>query len=1113
MDSIREAGITTVHEPQDGDAVVDIVIVHGLQGHPYKTWACTQASKDDGTTSPNSKLQGGTDNGANKRSLRRLINPLTRRASGKSSRTSVTEQSTASSIHGDVFWPRNLLPEDFPQARIMVYGYDTKVTKYMSAATNQNGVYHHSKDLLHALAREREQEQELHRPLIFIAHSLGGIIVKEMLARSSVSNDNGGEVVKSTHAVAFLGTPHRGSPDLAALGEWARSLISAFRMETNSTILDALGLRTTDLERAQDSFSYLWQKHDFRVKTFQEGLGLTGINLGVLGNKVVPDYSSLIGDARERAETIQANHMEMCRFIGHEDTGYLKVSGEIRLTYNSLTQLDTKQTQDPEPTKRTLAFRTATFSEDIQTSSLTKEELLCLEALRFPTMNRRYYDIEAPAKGTCKWIFDDERYHSWLNNRSRSRHHGLLWLKGNPGVGKSTIVKEIYSKIKLEKEPEGYSTAAFFFNAKGEGLEHSTLGLFRSLLYQLLPQCPECLGSLSKLSTSGQNFSSKSENPFPWGESQLKSLFERLLTATPPNGVFLFIDALDECDAESVRSQVLFWGLVTSVAYEGGLDIHVCLSSRKDRSIHLNDCFEIDVADHNSNDIAAYVNWRLALGFSGSDHARDLITDRVLHKSSGIFLWVVLVVNGLLQDHDEGRSLQFILGKLAKIPKELEDLCTGLLQSVKEKHLTLRLFQWAILSTSTLRLHEWHHILGFIQEKPPPSLRSWRNSDAYTENDEQLVKRLRILSKGLLEVKSTPSVSQEDGSEMSVCAGAGSMDLEHGDTRTIHVIHESIRDFFLHRGGFFILDPNNDNRAKTTAAVVSAGHLAIMHTCLDYIEMHELDEYINARIRAGKRSMGQPQVGSTHPVQELLSSPSHGHPPPYQPPISMTSGRLVKRSPSAASIRSVASFSSASSHATRPRRNSSAYSYEEPEPDQQTRSSDDEPEIHSPYKPPSYHDLPYGLISPLPRPSEADRFKDLLMDLNEPCRPFGIDIAAWRENGQIAASSRPSSTGKESRSYFSGFSNILEAFPALLSYATTQMFIHARLAEEGGADPRGIIRRLVRGQKWARLMALTEGIAPDTGLLPYAVSEGLISWIKILADPGSLWLLTRMGQF
>ena len=92
-------------------------------------------------------------------------------------------------------------------------------------------------------------------------------------------------VASSTAAIIFMGTPHRGSVDMAALGDIARRIASLVLMNNNSNVLDALELKTSDLERCQDSFTSIWGNYDFRVKTFQEGQPLTGINLGQLGRR------------------------------------------------------------------------------------------------------------------------------------------------------------------------------------------------------------------------------------------------------------------------------------------------------------------------------------------------------------------------------------------------------------------------------------------------------------------------------------------------------------------------------------------------------------------------------------------------------------------------------------------------------------------------------------------------------------------------------------------------------------------------------------------------------------------------------------------------------------
>jgi protein SERAC1 len=108
-----------------------------------------------------------------------------------------------------------------------------------------------------------------------------------MLAVSSTSAETELEnIVQSTTAVVFLGTPHRGSKDMAGVGEMARKVAGTIMMDTNSAILDALGLHNSDLERCQDSFSRLWLSYKFRVKTFQEGFGITGVNISLLKEKV-----------------------------------------------------------------------------------------------------------------------------------------------------------------------------------------------------------------------------------------------------------------------------------------------------------------------------------------------------------------------------------------------------------------------------------------------------------------------------------------------------------------------------------------------------------------------------------------------------------------------------------------------------------------------------------------------------------------------------------------------------------------------------------------------------------------------------------------------------------
>jgi len=690
-----------------------------------------------------------------------------------------------------------------------------------------------------------------------------------MLANSDVSQDGKlHNVILSTAAVAFLGTPHRGSPDLAAVGEWARSLVSAFRAETNSAILDALGLKTTDLERAQESFSRLWQQHGFSVKTFQEGLGLTGIKLGFLGNKVVPDFSSSLGDSRENAETLQANHMDMCRFVGPQDQNCRKVVGELKSIYAVVLRSSQSGNRAwPSRMQRPSTSRSAFLNVP---DGASVDERIPLRSLWFPGIHTRLRAIVKPTEETCSWLFNHGLYQNWINDVNQKASGALLWLKGKPGVGKSTLMAEAFSRA-LGNRGAHDQVAAFFFRADGEASEHSTLGLCQSLLYQLLPRNPEFLQRFVNLWTDREleRITAGDEGSL-WEEGDLLPLLRSLITLSSGKRILIFVDALDECDEKEIRPQAFFWRDVTRYANDHGARLSVVISSRHFPAVTVQDCPEIIVEDYNNSAIAAYVKHKFQLGIAAAEPRWKVLRDELLKKSGGVFLWVVLVLDTLLKKWDEGANFQSLLGELRLIPAALENLFSQLFRSPSpnDASLTLRLFQWAVLSTKPLRLREWHHILAFIRQPATESLADWQSCPNFTENDGQLERQIRSISRGLVEVKKPAAVWQDDISDsMSYRAGAGSLDDDEGETRIVQVIHESVRQFFLHGHGFEVLDPSlrvdpiveghgiEVRNASLWVDPIGKGHLSIMLTCLDYIDITELNALVIRRLvrKASKR--------------------------------------------------------------------------------------------------------------------------------------------------------------------------------------------------------------------------------------------------------------------
>lgn len=110
-------------------------------------------------------------------------------------------------------WPKILLAPKLDKVRILTYGYDAYVVRKSVAGTNW--LTDHGANLLTDLTTDRALCNASTRPLIFIAHSLGGLVCKEaiLLSRHNPEAHLQGIFVH-VRGVIFMGTPHRGSVSL-----------------------------------------------------------------------------------------------------------------------------------------------------------------------------------------------------------------------------------------------------------------------------------------------------------------------------------------------------------------------------------------------------------------------------------------------------------------------------------------------------------------------------------------------------------------------------------------------------------------------------------------------------------------------------------------------------------------------------------------------------------------------------------------------------------------------------------------------------------------------------------------------------------------------------------
>lgn len=102
-------------------------------------------------------------------------------------------------------WLRDRLPKDVPAIRPIIYGYDTQLVKSESVQTID--------DLAGSfIARLKSIGRALllAKPLIIIAHSLGGILLRNALIQMASSGDEEAFILKSIKMIIFFGVPSRG---------------------------------------------------------------------------------------------------------------------------------------------------------------------------------------------------------------------------------------------------------------------------------------------------------------------------------------------------------------------------------------------------------------------------------------------------------------------------------------------------------------------------------------------------------------------------------------------------------------------------------------------------------------------------------------------------------------------------------------------------------------------------------------------------------------------------------------------------------------------------------------------------------------------------------------
>jgi len=373
------------------------------------------------------------------------------------------------------------------------------------------------------------------------------------------------------------------------------------------------------------------------------------------------------------------------------------VIGELILT-NSRRVLDITQTiPDPKDFDR---LKLENDERQKQRDAEAQKETLergwraaLLEWLVFAEIGDRRQRVPEAHQKTFHWILEDDNetgFAKWAKHGD-----GIFWVKGKPASGKSTLMKFIADHERLEQFLRVWTgttpltVASFWFWAAGSTLQRSTVGLLRTLLHQILKT------EESACRTAFPKWEAKFAASPPSVETLAAAMKNVLKEGVLNTNFFFIIDGLDEYDADSIGKRQLadFVGSMTV-----STKVKIVLASRPEApfesvfGVGLR-CPTLRLEVFTKNDISSYVAARLWKNSSlrrltGTEESLAYeIESYVIDNAKGVFLWVTLVMDIVIDGIDHHDDFQTIKKRITDLPPELDDLFSHiLLRRISDHH-------------------------------------------------------------------------------------------------------------------------------------------------------------------------------------------------------------------------------------------------------------------------------------------------------------------------------------------------------------------------------------------------------------------------------------------
>jgi pimeloyl-ACP methyl ester carboxylesterase len=244
----------------------------------------------------------------------------------------------------DKCWPKRWLPAEprVRMARIFSFGYNSVFGR--AGPTPLTEIPDHARRLLTSMkARPTGQFDDLllgHRPIIFVAHSTGGLVVKQAYLLAQTEEECR-DIVTSISCIMFLAVPNRGSDMTAILDRvlavsldsaQVESLRSSGELANGSEFITSINEQFRTFAPRLEILSYYEQLETAAGEGSLVSVLVPLFKISkLILQMVLEPESSKLGTHGELAVPLDANHSTMCKFDNSQDSNYVHLRNGLDL--------------------------------------------------------------------------------------------------------------------------------------------------------------------------------------------------------------------------------------------------------------------------------------------------------------------------------------------------------------------------------------------------------------------------------------------------------------------------------------------------------------------------------------------------------------------------------------------------------------------------------------------------------------------------------------------------------------------------------------------------------------------------------------------------------------